>query len=47
MARKFLTNNLIRTEFQYFDIKQKFEKNHPYQRSQEHLFCIIRILKSY
>ena len=34
MACKFRTDNLIRSEFQYFAILQKFEKNHLYPRSQ-------------
>ena len=46
MARKFPTNSLIRSEFQYFAIQQKFEKNHLYQKSQEHLFRIIIISES-
>ena len=32
MARTFPTNSSIRSEFQYFAIQQKFEKNHRYQR---------------
>ena len=47
MARTYPTNSLIRSEFQYFAIQQKFENNHLYQRSQEHLFCIIITPKIY